>query len=57
MAKMVPIEARQSMLDEPSRGSKQTTYFPLNTCKKLWLDTYYWSSGASWLTLQPFNDV
>ncbi len=28
MAKMVPTGAKQSMLDEPSRGSKQTTYFP-----------------------------
>ncbi len=28
MAKMVPTGAKQSMLEEPSRGSKQTTYFP-----------------------------
>merc|ERR1712066_32133 len=26
--KMVPIETRQSMLLEPSKGSKQTMYFP-----------------------------
>uniref|UniRef100_A0A0E9XP20 Uncharacterized protein n=1 Tax=Anguilla anguilla TaxID=7936 RepID=A0A0E9XP20_ANGAN len=26
---MVPIDARQSMFEEPSRGSKQTTYLPL----------------------------
>lgn len=32
---MVPMEARQSMLEDPSRGSKQTTYLPFgnNTCK------------------------
>lgn len=28
MAKIVPIETRQSMLEEPSRGSKHTMYFP-----------------------------
>jgi len=28
MAKMVPIETRQSMFEEPSNGSKQTTYLP-----------------------------
>lgn len=28
MAKIVPIETRQSMLEEPSKGSKQTMYFP-----------------------------
>lgn len=28
MANMVPMEARQSMLEDPSSGSKQTTYFP-----------------------------
>jgi len=29
---MVPIEIRQSMLEEPSNGSKQTTYLP---CKQI----------------------
>lgn len=33
MANMVPIDARQSMLLEPSRGSKQTTYFPCDKNK------------------------
>lgn len=33
MANMVPIEAKQSMLLEPSRGSKQTTYFPCDKVK------------------------
>jgi len=28
MAKMVPMETRQSMFDEPSRGSTQTMYLP-----------------------------
>lgn len=28
MANMVPMGAKQSMLLEPSRGSKHTTYFP-----------------------------
>jgi len=33
MEKMVPIEIRQSMFEEPSNGSKQTTYLPCNTNK------------------------
>lgn len=28
MAKMLPIETRQSILEDPSSGSKHTTYFP-----------------------------
>lgn len=28
MAKMDPIDTRQSMLEEPSNGSKATTYLP-----------------------------
>ena len=28
MAKMVPMETRQSMLEEPSKGSKHTMYLP-----------------------------
>lgn len=28
MAKIVPIETRQSMFEEPSSGSKHTMYFP-----------------------------
>jgi len=27
---MVPIEIRQSMFEDPSNGSKQTTYLPCN---------------------------
>jgi len=30
MEKMVPMEIRQSMFEEPSKGSKQTTYLPCN---------------------------
>lgn len=28
MPKIVPIDTRQSMFEEPSRGSKHTMYFP-----------------------------
>jgi hypothetical protein len=34
MAKMVPIEAKQSMLLDPSRGSKHTTYLPCGDREK-----------------------
>lgn len=29
MAKIEPIETKQSMLEDPSRGSNATIYFPL----------------------------
>lgn len=28
MEKIVPMDTRQSMLDDPSKGSKHTTYLP-----------------------------
>lgn len=55
MAKMVPIGAKQSMLEEPSRGSKHTTYLP---CKQKvewsWQHiSYHFGSNLNQPTNQP----
>ena len=50
MAKIVPMDPRQSMFDEPSSGSKHTTYFP---CKHSTLVSEFLSASFHLYTV-PF---
>lgn len=50
MAKMVPIDTRQSMFDEPSSGSKHTIYFPCEKKGHCRIDVTRHTSTSIWTT-------
>lgn len=55
MAKMVPMETRQSMLEEPSKGSKHTMYLPWKRRKSAKNNFISSAKPALWTTNKQTN--